>query len=108
MQAQAVASWIQDLINALEGILVPISNLILVIAALVIVVDCIRNAYELVTNLRRQDVVLRATGLGAEMFMAVVLLALVKSGNSPVELLYLGAAAAVAIAVRLGVAKLSK
>ena len=106
--SQDMLTGVQQTVGFMEGVLTPLATLVLAIAVLVLVVDSVRNAYELVMHIRRGDVALRAIALGSEALLAIVLLALIRSNSTPMELLYLGAAAAVAIAVRLGVAKLER
>ena len=104
---QNLFGYINDLSMFLSEVLTPFINLILVASALIIVLSCVYSAVEHVTKLRKHRDALSALALGADVIAAKVLLCLTTVTN-PLAALYLVATAAVAIAIRMGVAKLSK
>ncbi len=102
---QSFAGYINDVSHFISGALAPLINLIFAISALVIVLGCLWSAYAHLVNLRKDRDVLAAIALGSDVIVASVLLALMNVG-APLDSLYLIASAAIAMGVRLGVAKL--
>src|SRR3990167_10453048 len=106
-QLQTVYGHVNNLSNLVSGVLMPIINLLLAVSALIIVVGCVYNAVEHVMNLRKERDVLSAIALGADLVVASVFLELI-TATGTLNVLYVVATAAVAVGVRMGVAKLSR
>jgi len=104
---QNICGYINDLSTFISDVLTPFINLILVVSALIVVLSCVYAAIEHLTKLRKHRDALSAVALGADVIVARVLLCF-STATNPLAALYLVATAAIAIAVRMGVAKLSK
>jgi hypothetical protein len=99
--------WVNDASGIIQEVLSPLAGFLLTASALVIVVSCLLSAFEQLKNLHQDREVLSAVVLGADVVMAMALMSLAGS-NSPLNALYLVASVAVAMGVRLSVAKLGK
>lgn len=104
---QCLLGYVDNVSVVISEVLRPFIHLILAISAVVIVLGSLVAAVEHLMHLRRHRDVLSAVALGADVIVACVLLHLI-TANSPLSALYLVATAAIAIAVRMGVAKLGK
>jgi len=104
---QDVFGHVNNLSNIISGVLSPVINLIFAVSALVIVIGCIYSAVEQIMNIRKERDVLSAVALGADLVVAAALLELITTTGA-LNVLYVVATAAIAIGVRMGVAKLSK
>jgi hypothetical protein len=104
---QNLSGYVNDVSNLITSVLTPVIGLIFAVSALVIVVGCVSSAIDHVMHLRRKREVLSAINLGADLVVASVLVSLVTATGS-LNVLYLVATAAIAVSVRMGVAKLSK
>ncbi len=99
---------VNDLSVAIGTLLNPFINLIFAVSAFVIVVACLYSAVEHLVHIRQERDVLSAMALGTHVIVASVLLSLVATAHTPLNLLYLVATAAIAIGARVGVAKLNR
>ncbi len=104
---QDIFGYVNNVSNAIVQVLTPIIGLIFAISALVIVLGCIYSAATHVMNLRKERDVLAAIALGADLVVASVLLELI-TAHGTLNVLYVVATAAIAISVRMAVAKLNK
>jgi len=105
---QDLLGYVNEVSLFIQGVLAPFIGLILAACALLLVVHCLREVYDLVVGMHRRGAVLRVVDVAADSLIAGVLLMIVTMGTNPGSLLYLVASAAIAIAVRLGVAKLER
>lgn len=103
---QCLLGYVNDVATGAGEVLRPFIHLILAVSALVIVIGSVVAAFEHLTHLRKHRDVLAAVALGADVIVACVLLHLISINGNPVDALCLVATAAIAIAVRMGVAKL--
>lgn len=104
---QDVFGYVNNVSSLITGVLTPVINLILAVSALIIVLGCVYSAAEYVMNLRKERDVLSAIALGSDLIVASVLLELT-TATGALNVLYVVATAAIAIGVRMGVAKLSR
>ncbi len=104
---QDLSGYVNNVSSLITGVLTPVINLILAVSALIIVLGCVYSALNHLMNLRKKHDVLSAIALGADLIIASVLLELI-TATGALNVLYVVATAAIAVAVRMGVAKLSK
>lgn len=104
---QCLLGYVDNAAVVIGDVLKPFIHLILAVSAVIIVIGSLVAAVDHLMHLRKHRDVLSAVALGADVIVACVLLHLIVAG-SPLNALYLVATAAIAIAVRMGVAKLGK
>lgn len=102
-----LSGHLNNVSGLISGALTPVINLIFALSALIIVIGCVYSAVEHLMNLRKERDVLAAVALGADLVIAAVLLELI-TATGALNVLYVVATAAIAISIRMAVAKLNK